>query len=119
MRGPVRIAKGAARRVRNVARPDGQTDLIHAVKNDLVGEIGAVKGQLGTIDAGNRSIQDQQAMTGTRVELLVSELEATRRELDWAKNDILAVLERMAPLARAKLLHDIRLTDIDQPSSRA
>lgn len=119
MRGPVRIAKGVARRARNAVRPGGQTDLIHAVKNDLVGEIGGVKGQLGTIDAGNRSIQDQQAMTGTRVELLVSELEATRRELGWAKNDVLAVLERMAPMARARLLQETRLSDIDQPTADA
>jgi hypothetical protein len=117
MRGPVRIAKGVARRVRNAVRPGGQTDLIHAVKNDIVNEIGVVKGQLGTIDAGNRSIQDQQAMAGTRIELLVSELATARTELGWAKNDILAVLERMAPLARAKLVHELRLADIDQPTA--
>lgn len=117
MRGPVRIAKGVARRVRTRGRPGGYVDLVHAVKNDVVSEIGGVKGQLTTVDAANRSIQDQQAMAGTRIELVVAELEATRRELGWARNDILAVLERMAPLARAKLVHELRLADIDQPTA--
>jgi len=117
MRGPVRIAKAVGRRVRARVRPGGYVDLIHAVKNDVVNEIGGVKGQLTTVDAAQRSIQDQQAMAGTRIELLVSELASTRTELGWAKDDILAVLERLAPLARAKLLHDIRLADIDQPTA--
>jgi hypothetical protein len=69
------------------------------------------------VEAAQRSIQDQQAMAGTRIELLVSELASARTELGWAKGDILAVLERMAPLARAKLVHEIRLADIDQPTA--
>lgn len=117
MRGPVRIAKAVGRRVRARVRPGGYVDLIHAVKNDVVSEIGGVKGQLTTVEAAQRSVQDQQAMAGTRIELLVSELASARTELGWAKGEILAVLERMAPLARAKLMHEIRLADIDQPTA--
>ena len=105
-----RILRGAARRARARLRPGGQVDLIHAVKNELVSEIGGAKGQLHEVDAAQRSLLDQTAMTSTRVEQLLD-------EITWTRDEILAALERLAPLARARLLADIRLADIDQPTA--
>ncbi len=117
---PKRVVRGVARRARNAVRRGDridQTDLIHAVKNELVSEVGGVKGQLHANEAAQRSIQDQQAMTGTRVEAVLSQLLATRDEVNFVRNDILAVLERVAPAIRLQVLHEARLVDIDEPTA--
>ena len=112
MRGPVRIAKAVARRARSSRGAGFDADLIHAVKNELVDEIGGIKGQIVAVNAGTRSVQDQQSMAGTRIEQLLA-------EVSWTRDEVLAAFERITPMARARLLHAARLSDIDQPTADA
>ena len=112
MRGPVRIAKAVVRRVRPTRHAGFDADLIHAVKNELVDEIGGIKGQIVAVNAGTRSVQDQQSMAGTRIEQLLA-------EVSWTRDEVLAAFERITPMARARLLHAARLSDIDQPTADA
>lgn len=112
MRGPVRIAKAVARRALPSRSAGSDADLIHAVKNELVDEIGGIKGQIVAVNAGTRSVQDQQSMAGTRIEQLLA-------EVAWTRDEVLAAFERITPMARARLLHAARLSDIDQPTADA
>ena len=115
MRGPKQIIRGAARRVGRAVVPAQaeQTDLIHAVKNDVVTQVQAVQHQLQGAEVLQQSLQDQAAMTGTRVEIVLNELLATRDEVGFARNDILAVLQRMVTSGSLQSLHEARLKDID------
>src|SRR3546814_16887871 len=65
-------------------------DLIQAVKNELVDEIGGIKGQIVAVNAGTRSVQDQQSMAGTRIEQLLA-------EVSWTRDEVLAAFERITP----------------------
>ncbi len=115
MRGPKQIVRGAARRVGRAVVPAQaeQTDLIHAVKNEVVAQVQAVQHQLQGAEVLQQSLQDQAAMTGTRVEIVLNELLATRDEVGFARNDILAVLQRMVTSGSLESLHEARLPDID------
>lgn len=119
MRGPKQIIRGVARRFGRVAMPAvaEQSDLIHAVKNEVVTQVQGVQHQLHHAETVQQSLQDQAAMTGTRVEIVLNELLATRDEVGFARNDILAVLERMMPAMSLQSLHEARLEDIDAPTA--
>lgn len=119
MRGPKQIIRGVARRVGNLLVPSQaeQHELIHAVKNEMVGEIHGVHHQLQAAEAVHQGLEDQQAMTGARIEVVLNELLATRDEVGFARNDILDVLARMMPSSSLKSLHGARLADIDAPTA--
>ncbi len=120
-RGPKRIVRGLVHRVRRVLGT-AQTgavseDLIHAIKNDIVSEVGGVKHLLHVAGSAQQGLVDQQAVTGARVERALAELEAARDEIGFVRNDVLAALDAMAPHARARKLHDLRLADVDEPTA--
>lgn len=125
MRGPRQIAGAALRRL-GLRRPlqpapaEGPTDyvgLIHAVKNDVIGEVRGINDNFYALSSSQQAIVDHQALTGARAEALIEAVGATRAELQAARQEVMDTLERMAPLARARFLHDARLADIDAPTA--
>ncbi len=122
MRGPKRIIGGVLRRLRPAPEPDTPESpdylgLIHAVKNDVIGEVRGVNDNFYKLSSSQQALVDHQAMTGARAEMLLDAVAAARAEIGWARNEVLDVLERMAPLARARLVYDARLSDIDEPTA--
>lgn len=126
MRGPRQIVGGALRRLGlrrppapvedGVERPD-YVGLIHAVKNDVIGEVRGINDNFYALSSSQQALVDHQALTGARAEALIDAVGATRAELAAARQEVLDTLERMAPLARARFVYDARLSDIDEPTA--
>lgn len=126
MRGPRQIVGGVLRRLglrrppAPVAEPAERPDyvtLIHAVKNDVIGEVRGINDNFYALSSSQQALVDHQALTGARAEALIEAVGATRAELDAARREVMDTLERMAPLARARFVHDARLSDIDEPTA--
>lgn len=115
--------KSAARRVlRPVANrvprpgpsaPEGIVDLIHAIKNELVGEISDANRELIDLHAGQRSLHEQQAVTASRLETTLAELAAAREEVGWARTHVVAEIQQRVPNRSVGL----RLEDLDQSTA--
>jgi len=125
MRGPRQIVGGALRRlglrrppapVEAEERPDYVT-LIHAVKNDVIGEVRGINDNFYALSSSQQAIVDHHALTGARAEALIEAVGATRAELQAARQEVMDTLERLAPLARARFVYDARLSDIDEPTA--
>ncbi|HEX4901783.1 MAG TPA: hypothetical protein VFV42_03175, partial [Acidimicrobiales bacterium] len=126
MRGPRQIVGGVLRRLGlrrppalepvDEVRPDYVT-LIHAVKNDVIGEVRGINDNFYALSSSQQAIVDHHALTGARAEALIEAVGATRAELQAARQEVMDTLERMAPLARARFVYDARLSDIDEPTA--
>ena len=114
LRGAVRILKNRIRGGNDV--PD-QFHLIHAVKNELVGEVRANALMLEHGAAASQTLRDQQSITATRVEAILDELRATRDELGFAKNEIIEAVDHLAPKAGPALSYDIPLAEISEKTA--
>ncbi len=102
-------------------RSNALEHLIHAIKNDIVGELNDIKAQN---DALHRGVTDQLALNTSqlnRVAATTSALEAglaaSRDEIGFARSDLAGRLDELAPSVRLGRLVDARLDDIDEPAS--
>jgi len=125
MRGPRQIVGGVLRRL-GLRRPPAPAaelpdyqPLMRALTGDVIAEVRGINDNFYALSSSQQALVDHQALTGARAEALLEAVGATRAELDQARRELLDTLERLAPLARARLLDEPRLADIDAPTAGA
>lgn len=110
-----RVLRPVATRVRRPApaAPEGIADLIHAIKNEVVGELSDANRELADLHAGQRSLHEQQAVTAARLEGALVDLAAAREEIGWARTHVVAEIQQRVPNRSVGL----RLADVDQSTA--
>ncbi len=105
----------------NEARFNQLEDLIHAIKNEIVGRLDNAVGQA---DALQQTVNDQLALQAKQLSALQAavgatqvSVEAARDETRFARTAIEAQIERIAPSVRLHELVGARLPEIDRTAS--